>query len=293
MPKSIDELRREHDFLICIDSDGCVYDSMEVKHKECFCPATVNVWELQGIAKYAREAYEYVNLYSRSRGANRFPALVECVDLLRDRPEVTARGTRLPDMEPLRRWIAAESKLGNPALVAYCAAHPDDELMAQTLRWSNEVNANVERLVRGVPPFPCVRESLAGMQGRADVIVVSGTPTPALLREWEEHDIAKYVKSICGQEVGTKKQVIARAKELGYDDGKVLMIGDAPGDHSAAAGNNALFFPINPGAEESSWQSFYDEALARFFDGAYDSDYAAGLLDKFYTYLPETPPWKR
>ena len=65
--------RRKHDFLVGIDSDGCVFDSMELKHKECFIPAFINHYELQGVSKYAREAAEFVNLYSKSRGVNRFP----------------------------------------------------------------------------------------------------------------------------------------------------------------------------------------------------------------------------
>ena len=63
----------QHDFLVGIDSDGCVFDSMELKHKECFIPAFINHYDLQGVSKYAREAAEFVNLYSKSRGANRFP----------------------------------------------------------------------------------------------------------------------------------------------------------------------------------------------------------------------------
>ena len=46
---------------------------MELKHKECFIPNTINYWGLQGVSKYAREAAEFVNLYSKSRGVNRFP----------------------------------------------------------------------------------------------------------------------------------------------------------------------------------------------------------------------------
>ena len=67
----------KHDFLVGIDSDGCVFDSMELKHKECFVPNFINHYGLQGVSKYAREAAEFVNLYSKSRGANRFPALAE------------------------------------------------------------------------------------------------------------------------------------------------------------------------------------------------------------------------
>lgn len=42
--------------LVCIDSDGCAFDTMEIKHKECFCPAYIGHFSLQPISKYAREA---------------------------------------------------------------------------------------------------------------------------------------------------------------------------------------------------------------------------------------------
>ena len=58
--------------------------------------------------------------------------------------------------------------------------------------------------------------------------------------------------AICGQEIGTKKESLAAAKQ--YPPNHTLMIGDAPGDYKAAVANKCLFFPINPGAEEASWQ---------------------------------------
>ena len=86
------EYTPKHIYLVGIDSDGCAFDSMEVKHKECFIPNTINTYNLQGVSKYAREAAEFVNLYSKSRGINRFPALVETLEWLQRRPEVKARG---------------------------------------------------------------------------------------------------------------------------------------------------------------------------------------------------------
>ena len=83
---------KKHDYLVCVDSDGCLLDNMELKHKECFCPATVNIWNLQAVSKYARQCAEFVNLYSRSRGWNRFPALVRTLDLLFEREEVKQVG---------------------------------------------------------------------------------------------------------------------------------------------------------------------------------------------------------
>ncbi len=40
-----------------IDSDGCAFDNMEIKHKECFIPAIMKHWQLQPVSKYGREAY--------------------------------------------------------------------------------------------------------------------------------------------------------------------------------------------------------------------------------------------
>ena len=69
------------------------------------------------------------------------------------------------------------------------------------------------------------------------------------------------------------------------------MIGDAPGDFNAARANSALFFPINPGAEEASWKRLFDEGIERFFGGTFAGTYQQELLDEFERYLPENPPW--
>src|SRR5437764_11403572 len=79
------------EFFIGIDSDGCIFDSMEIKHKECFTPMFIKHFRLQAVSKYAREVWEFVNLYSKTRGANRFPALSRALNLLRERAEVRAR----------------------------------------------------------------------------------------------------------------------------------------------------------------------------------------------------------
>ncbi len=282
----------KHEFLIGIDSDGCAFDTMELKHKECFAPMTIKYWNLQGVSKYAREAFEFVNLYSKSRGINRFPALVEMLQWLARRPEVKARGVKIEIPKSLVDWISRETKLGNPALEAEVAKTGDPGL-AQTLEWSKAVNRAVDLIVdKGVPPFPFVRESLEKMKGKADVLVVSATPQEALTREWEEQDLVQYIAAICGQEVGTKKESLENAQKTGkYARDRMLMIGDAPGDHKAALATDALFFPINPGAEDKSWQRLYEEGLDRFFNGTFAGAYQQELVDDFNSYLPSTPPW--
>jgi len=282
------DIEPKHDYLVGIDSDGCAFDTMELKHKECFIPNHIKHWKLQGVSKYAREAAEFVNLYSKSRGINRFPAMVEVLEWLQKRPEVKARGVKIEIPQSLLDWIARETKLGNPALKK-AVAETDDPGLRQTLEWSEAINRSVADMVEGVPPFPYVRECLEKLAGKADAMVVSATPQEALRREWAEHDLDRYVVGIFGQESGTKAEHLAVAVK--YPAGHVLMVGDAPGDHKAAVANDALFFPINPGDEEASWRRLYEEGLDRFLGGTFAGDYQQELLEEFDRYLPEKPPW--
>ena len=289
--KVLEELKPEKDFFIGIDSDGCVFDTMEIKQKEAFCPAFIKHYKMQKISKYAREVWEFVNLYSKTRGINRFKALLKAVELLERRPEVKARGMKFLDMTSVIEWVKSESKLGNPSLEKY-ASERNDEVIDLTLAWSKEVNKIIADLVFDIPPFPFVKESLEKMKFKADLIVVSQTPGEALVREWEEHNIQSYVKVIAGQEYGTKAEHLKNAAKGKYHDEKILMIGDAPGDFQAAKSNNVLFYPINPGHEETSWKRFYDEALDKFFSGNFAGAYEEKLINEFENYLPENPYWE-
>lgn len=290
--KPLKEFEPKHKFFIGIDSDGCAFDSMEIKHKECFIPNTIKYWKLQAVSKFAREAAEFVNLYSKWRGINRWPALIMVFDLLMDRDEVTARGVKIPVAQEVRDWMARETKLGNPALKAE-VEKTKDPVLAHALAWSEGVNATIADMVEGVPPFPSVARSLEKLAARADAMVVSATPCEALSREWQEHNIAQYVEVIAGQEMGTKKEHLAFAAKGKYDPSKILMIGDAPGDMKAAKANDALFYPINPGDEEESWQRFHGEALDKFLAGEYAGVYEAKVIAEFDEYLPDVPPWKK
>jgi len=284
--------RPTKEFFVAIDSDGCAFDTMEIKHKECFIPNIIKCWDLQAVSKYARATAEFVNLYSKWRGINRFSALTMVFDLLADWDRVTERHVKLPDVPNLQRWIETESKLGNPVLKAYCEKH-DEPDMHRALVWSKAVNDSVMDVVKGVPPFPYVRESLEKAKRVADILVCSATPGEALVREWQEHGIDKYPFAIAGQELGKKNEHIAMSADGRYGKTKMLMIGDAPGDMKAARANGALFYPINPGKEEASWQRFYEEALDKFVSGEYAGEYETALIKEFDAYLPEIPPWKK
>ena len=283
------DFRPTREFFVGIDSDGCVFDSMEIKHKECFTPMFIKHFDLQPVSKYAREVWEFVNLYSKTRGANRFPALARAFNLLRQRPQVIARHVRVPETQALDEWIARETKLGNATLAA--EVKKGNQGLAQIKVWSDAVNKQIEEIVHGVPPFPLVCESLEKLTQKADAMVISQTPADALAREWAENCIEQHVQIIAGQEMGTKTEHLKFAAVGKYPAHKILMIGDAPGDFKAAKSNGALFYPVNPGNEEASWERLLNEALDRFFAGKYAGDYEARLLKEFDACLPEKPNW--
>ncbi len=281
-----------HDHFIGFDSDGCIFDSMELKHKECFIPNIIKYYDLQPVAKYAREAAEFVNLYSHWRGINRFPGLVKVIELLRERPEVTARGVTLPPTGAIEEFVRTASSLGNPALEK-AIAQGGDAALKHCLAWSNAVNASIEEMVKGLPPFPAARASLEKVVGRADTMVVSATPGEALRREWVEHGIDKFVGLIAGQELGKKEEQLGLTTEGKYKGGKILMVGDALGDLKAAKSVHARFYPIVPGREDASWEKFRDDIVEKFLHDAYTQEEENDLCAEFSEALPSTPPWTR
>jgi hypothetical protein len=115
---------------------------MEIKHKECFTPNTIKMWDLQAISKYVREAAEFVNLYSQWRGTKRYPALIKVFDLLAERDEVIKRNFELPDLTSLRKWVESEPNQSNPTLEK-AIQETNAPILIKTLAWSNAVNESI------------------------------------------------------------------------------------------------------------------------------------------------------
>jgi len=280
-----------HDFLVGVDSDGCVFDTMEIKQKKCFHGLIAEHWSLEAIEPLVRETAEFVNLYSIWRGHNRFPCLLRTFDLLRARPEATANGIRIPSADGLRAFVESGRPLSNIELKQMAEETGDPEL-ASLLAWSEAVNALVAKVVKNVPPFPWAARSLIKINKHADAICVSQTPTEALAREWKENGLTGFVRVIAGQELGTKAEHLQLASKGRFRANRVLMIGDALGDRDAARSIGAQFYPIAPGREDDSWHRFHDEAFDLFLAGKFAGAYALERLSEFEALLPDAPQWK-
>jgi phosphoglycolate phosphatase-like HAD superfamily hydrolase len=286
------DITPRHEFFIGIDSDGCAFDTMETKQKEFFIPEALKLFNLFPASSLVRQTWEFVNLYSVDRGTNRFIALVKTFDLLKERQEFKDRKVALPDLSALREWIKVESRLGNPALEEYIKQHPHP-VLSLVLEWSKTVNREIGQWMKGIEPFPFVRECIQKMQAMADVMVVSQTPLEALTREWEEHNLSQYLLCIAGQEHGTKSEHLRYAAAGKYPARHILMIGDSLNDLKAALDNRISFYPVMPGKEEKSWKYLFEEVLDLFFCEKYQGKLEDALTKNFRQALPSTPPWMK
>lgn len=268
-----------HDFLAAVDSDGCVFASMEIKHRECFAPNFVEHFGLGSFVAEACEVWAYSNLYSLDRGRNRFVSLLNCLDLLRER----ICGGSVPRLEHFRQWLERESRPSLSSL-EHALESADEvarEELARVRDWCRAVNAEIARATGRMKPFPNVSGTLETISTSADIVVVSATPYEALEREWQKYSLARHARAIAGQEMGKKPDLLARFAFPRYRPDRVLMIGDAPGDLEAAQANGIAFYPIRPGREDECWMRLRDEAWPRFRAGTYRGDYEEHLVGEF------------
>ena len=271
----LDDYQRRTSFAVCVDSDGCAMDTMNIKHIRCFGPCMVREWSLEAWQVEILKRWNEINLYSGTRGINRFKGLAMALK------EIDARYRPIDGVDLLVRWAAEAPELSNAAVAAQAERHP---VFAKALRWSQEVNRAIEALPREeVRPFPHVLEGLAAAHGQADVVVVSSANPEAVRDEWERFGLLPHVDLLCTQDLGSKAYCIGRLREKGYD--AILMCGDAPGDEQAAVENGVLYYPILVNHEAESWRRFLDEALARFLSGTYAGAYQDALREAFHQNL--------
>jgi phosphoglycolate phosphatase-like HAD superfamily hydrolase len=273
-----------------IDSDGCIFDTMEAKQKDHFHPAIIKHWGLEAIEPQVRAAAEFTYLYSTYRGLNRFLGLCKTFELLNDWAEARDNA-ELPDPKDLHVYCDSGLPLSN-ATIKSEAERTGSKLLAEAYDWSVFLNEDIDQHMPDPPPFQGTEKALQRIQKHSDAIVISQTQAVALLKDWYRDDLAKYVSVIAGPELGSKVDHFTMSAVDRYPANAILMMGDAPGDMAAAHAIGCNFFPINPGHEVESWQRFMDEGYAQFLEGGFSEDYQKQRIKEFKALLPGTPPWK-
>ena len=266
-------------YLVCVDSDGCAMDTMDCKHKLCFGPEMVKAWGLEAYREEVLKLWSQISLYSETRGINRFPGLELTMKACME------RGILEEDISDFSLWLKESPSFSNVALEKRIE-ETGSPLLKKILQWSLCVNAAIKALPDS-SPFNGVRETLEYMSQYADLAVVSSANREALEREWGRTGLISLVKEIMAQDCGSKSVCISRLLEQGYEKDCVLMIGDAPGDGTAADKCGVLFFPVVIQEEEQSWKCLKDQAFQRFLDRTYKGEYEKEQRHKFMSALKQ------
>lgn len=268
MAKNLAEYRKQKDFLVCVDSDGCAMDTMDVKHIKCFGPCMVTEWGLEQWRDEILTRWNEINLYTMTRGINRFKGLSMALG------EINVKYTQIEDLDTLVRWAQESPELSNDAVKRAIAEKPDSVILPKALSWSLAVNAAINELPESEKlPFQGVKEALAYAHRHADVAIVSSANLGAVLDEWELYGLLEHTDIVLAQDAGSKAFCIGELLKKGYAPDHVLMCGDAPGDQDAAAKNGVFYYPILVKHEKESWEEFVEKGLAHLTDGSYGGVY--------------------
>jgi len=274
-----DTFERKHDYLVCVDSDGCVMDTMNCKHFHCFGPCMVTEWGLEEWKEEILDRWNVINLFSMTRGINRFKGLAMALK------EIDGKYTKITGVDALVHWADTAPALSNDgvAKAAAEATDPDAKLVLEkALSWSKAVNAAIVELPEELKvPYNGAKEGLAAAHSFADVAMVSSANRDAVEEEWGKFGLLEHTDIVLAQDVGSKAACIAAMLKFGYDLDKVVMVGDAPGDCDAAEKNNVFYYPILVNHEKESW----DEAIAVGFGKLQSGEYAAYEVQKKKEFL--------
>ena len=271
--------QKKKDYLICVDSDGCAMDTMDIKHFQCFGPCMVEEWGLEEWKEAILTRWNEINLYTMTRGINRFKGLAMALK------EINEQYTKIEDVDLLCKWVEESDELSN-ASVEREFTKTQKDVFKKTLTWSQKVNQKINELPFEVKkPFEGAKEALAYAHQYADVAIVSSANYEAVVEEWELYGLLDYVDIIMAQNVGSKAFCIGEMLKKGYDKDKVLMTGDAPGDHAAAQKNDVFYYPILVRHEKESWDEFKETAVDKLTAGTYAGEYQEEKLNAFFENL--------
>ncbi len=268
-------------FLVCVDSDGCAMDTMDIKHIRCFGPCMVDEWDLGEWKESILSRWNEINLYTLTRGINRFKGLSLALQ------EIDKQYIKIEDLETLVEWVENSDELSNDALeraITEC----ESVSLRKALSWSIAVNDNIKLLPESdIKPFDLVLDALRYAHKKADIAIVSSANLGAVLEEWEKHGLLNHVDVVLAQDSGSKAYCISELLKKGYEKENVLMCGDAPGDLQSAKSNEVNYYPILVKKEKESWQEFIDVAVDRLLNNSYAGVYQDLKISEFYKNLGE------
>ena len=173
MPTALHEFTKTKPFLLCVDSDGCAMDTMNIKHFRCFGPCFADEWGLGAGRDAALKRWNEINLFSMTRGINRFLGLAHILtELFPDDQDVAA----------FAQWANNSKELSERAVEVHAAENP---VFLKALSWSRAVNKAIGALSdEEKAAFGGVRDVLQEAHKSFDIAVVSSANYAAVEEDY-------------------------------------------------------------------------------------------------------------
>jgi phosphoglycolate phosphatase-like HAD superfamily hydrolase len=269
---------KKHRYLVCIDSDGTIMDTMTIKHELAFGPQFIETFGIKDHQEDILHEWNRLNLYSITRGINRFQGLVSIIQY------VKKYHYQFDGFDEFATWVNETKELSNQSLENQLHQVKENQCMALALAWSINVNRAIEKIPL-TSAFNGVKEILDQIKDEVDLLGVSSANEKAVKEEWTRLNLIDNFAFVACQNYGSKKEIIRQALLNGYNKEDVVMLGDALGDKKAAEDNNVHFFPIIPTKEEGCWQNFAEIGIKKLINGCFDEKYQNELNNQFYDCL--------
>ena len=235
----------------------------------------VTEWNLEEWKEPILESWNEVNLYTLTRGINRFKGLAVALT------EINDKYTKIEGLDVFLKWTEETKELSNESLEIEIEK-TNNICVKKALEWSKAVNKSIDLLSDDEKcPFEGVKEAILEAAKIADIAIVSSANEKAVLDEWSQHGLLESVDIVLTQNIGSKAYCIRKLIEKGYNRTNVLMVGDALGDLKAAEENEVSFYPIMVRKEKESWKRFIKEVLNKFTNNLFIGEYQKKVIDEF------------
>ena len=162
MATALTDFTKRREFLVCMDSDGCVMDTVRIKHTTVMCPELIRVFALDDYTDFITAAWEEINLHTITRGISRFESVVLVFDRLKN------RGIEVPGSEDIAAWVGTAAELSTASL-QHELKQTGSLALRKLLEWNNACNRRIQALEPTFEPFPGVAESLRQLHAVADL----------------------------------------------------------------------------------------------------------------------------
>ena len=254
-------------------------DSMNFKHKEVFAKTFMEVFKVHENKEVIQNEWNRYNLYSMTRGINRFYGLEDILLFCKEHYGIT-----IEDEQIFFDWLKNAKSKSAKSIKEYMETNGESKCLSLAYKWSLASDQKINNYTTHI--FPGVKDALVKLSEVADLCGVSSAVKTTVEAEWKREGIYDYFVSLGCQEDGSKKSIINKMLSKGYLPENCIMLGDAPGDYDAAKDCEIMFFPIIPDKESECWQMFCSKVINDFLNRQFNSSnnqYLSSFLSSLHS----------